>query len=74
MTFYEQIQKALDYTETRLDRKLEIPAIAREASMSESCFYRYFQGLTGFTVKEYIRRRRLSESAETLISSKKTIL
>lgn len=74
MTFYEQIQKGLDYIECNLDRKIDIEELARQSFMSQSNFYRYFGAMTDFTVKEYIRRRRLSLAAERLCRSERNIL
>ena len=36
--------------------------------------YRVFRSMTGFSIKEYIRLRRLSVAAETLLSSKVKII
>lgn len=63
MNYYERIQNAIDYIEDRLDLELGLPNIAKEAYMSLSSFYRLFFSMTGFTVKEYIRRRRISKAS-----------
>lgn len=74
MTFYEQIQKALDFIEKKLFCDISGEEAAQEAYMSLSNFYRYFTSLTGFTFKEYIRKRRLSESLNNLRDNKRNIL
>ncbi|MBB6481705.1 AraC family transcriptional regulator [Spirochaeta isovalerica] len=74
MTFYEQIQLVLDEMESNLGKKMSIGDYAGLACMSEATFYRYFTALTGFSVKEYLRRRRLSVAAESLKKSQRTIL
>jgi len=74
MTFYEQIQQAIDYIEDNLFNDLSSKAAAQKAFMSESNFYRYFSALTGFTFKEYIRKRRLCSTLKNLNNPKHRIL
>lgn len=66
MTFYQQIQRALDQFEQDPYRNMTIEALAQQSAMSVATFYRYFGAMTGYTVKEYLRRRRLSRSLELL--------
>lgn len=75
MTFYEQIQNSIDYIEENLHSDvLESSDVSRVACMSVANFFRYFKALTGFTLKEYIRKRRLAISLDQLNNSNKTIL
>lgn len=60
------LRQAIDYIEDRLETKLEIEDIATAALSSKYHFQRMFHALTGFTVTEYIRNRRLTLSAEEL--------
>ena len=62
----EMIQQAIDYIEAHLDEELELEQIARSAAMSVPNMYRMFYAMTGHPVKEYIRKRRLSEAANLL--------
>ena len=66
MNNYERIQKAINYIEENLDREIDIAEVAVRACFSVPHFYRIFHSLTGHTVKEYIRSRRLSEAARRL--------
>jgi AraC family transcriptional regulator len=74
MNYYERIQKAIDYIEKNLTRKLETEKIAFEACFSLSHFYRIFHALVGHNVKEYITKRRLSEAASRLIKTNDRII
>lgn len=74
MNYYERIQKSINYIETNLKEELIIEKVAREAYMSLSNYYRMFFSLTGHTVKEYIRKRRLTLATNDLLTSSRTIL
>lgn len=60
------LTRAIEYIEANLDSVLEIDDIARVALVSRYHFQRMFHALTGFTVTEYIRNRRLSLAGEEL--------
>lgn len=61
------LQRALDYIETHLaDERLAIAQVAEAAYMSVPNLYRVFYALTGHPLKEYIRKRRISEAAAML--------
>jgi len=74
MDYYIRIQNAIDFIESNLDDKLSITDIAAEACFSAFHFQRMFQAISGFSVHEYIRRRRLSEAAVMLAETDKGIL
>lgn len=61
--YYSGIQKAIDFIETQLTQTLSLQLIAERACFSPYHFHRLFGAVTGTTVKEYIRKRRLSEAA-----------
>jgi len=68
MTIYEQIQSALDYIEGRLFSDLRLDGAAREAGMSSRSFHHWFWAVTGYSFKEYVVKRRMSE-AQVLLST-----
>jgi AraC family transcriptional regulator len=74
MNYLEQIQRGVDYIENHLESPIAIDAIAREAGMSQWHFQRMFRGLTGDTVKAYIRARRLGQALDLLLNSDKRII
>ena len=67
MNYLEQIQRGVDHIEANLGRAIAISDTAREAGMSQWHFQRMFRGLTGDTVKEYIRSRRLWRALDELL-------
>lgn len=65
----ELVQRAIDYIEEHLVESLELERIAEIAAMSVPNLYRMFYAMTGHPVKEYIRKRRMSEAACLLRST-----
>lgn len=72
--FMDRIQNAINYVEDHLYEKLEIEDIAKAAFMSQSSFYLVFSNILDTTIKDYIRKRRLSLSAYDLIYSNLNVL
>lgn len=68
------LRQAIDYIEEHLETKLEIEDIAHAALSSKYHFQRMFHALTGFTVTEYIRNRRLTCSAEELAGTDNKVI
>ena len=60
------IQKAIDYIEDNLLEELNYEDIAKQAYVSSFHFQRIFHILSGITLGEYIRNRRLSLAAAEL--------
>ncbi|KOY81530.1 AraC family transcriptional regulator [Lysinibacillus macroides] len=74
MDYFERIQHAIDYIEEHLEDKLTITHIAAQSYFSAFHFQRLFQAITGFSVQQYIRKRRLSEAAVLLATTAHNIL
>ena len=74
MTYYERIQKSIDYIETHLEDEIYLNMVAKEAFMSLSNFYRLFFALTGYSIKEYIRLRRISHSVNDVLRGNMRII
>lgn len=66
MVWVESLQKAIDYMEAHLLDDLSIENIAKQANASAFHFQRIFTILTGISVGEYVRRRRLSLAVHEL--------
>lgn len=60
------LRDAIDYIEAHLQTEIVIDDVAKAALSSKFHFQRMFHALTGFTVTEYIRNRRLTLAAEEL--------
>lgn len=74
MKFDPCIQPSIDYMDSHLLEELDLEDVARQSGYSLSSFYRFFQALTGFTLKEYIRNRRLAYAARQLVFTRRRIL
>ncbi|GGH33839.1 AraC family transcriptional regulator [Paenibacillus segetis] len=74
MNYYERIQRSIDYIENNLENKIDIQNAAQESYMSLSNYYRMFFALVGYTVKEYIRCRRISLAAHFIANSNTPII
>ncbi len=69
MNYYERIQRSIDYIESNLENTIDINLAAQSALMSVSNFYRMFFGMVGYSVKEYIRLRRMSLAADDILKN-----
>lgn len=69
MNYYESIQLSIDYIEAHLYEDINLKEVANEAHMSLSNYYRLFFSIVGYTVKEYIRLRRIHLAACDLLNS-----
>ncbi|MEW9899141.1 AraC family transcriptional regulator [Chitinivorax sp. PXF-14] len=69
-----RIQEVIDYVEDNLQSDFGIRDLAELAGMSHWHFQRVFRATVGETVKNYIRRRRLSWAAQRLLDGKENVL
>lgn len=74
MNHYLHLQEAIEWIEKHLQEELSMAEIASKSCFSTFHFQRLFQAISGFTVLEYIRRRRLSEAAKKLKDTELRIL
>jgi AraC family transcriptional regulator len=73
----EKLQNMIDsieYIERHLEGELNIESIAKQAYMSKFHFQRMFSMLTGYTVSEYIRNRRITRAAQELVKGDAKII
>ncbi|WP_209443679.1 AraC family transcriptional regulator [Paenibacillus camerounensis] len=74
MEWLIRMKEAMDYMESKMTEPLRIEDVAGIAHVSPFHFQRMFSMLTGFTVADYIRKRRLTLAAQELASSKVRVL
>jgi len=74
MGYYQSIQRAIDYIEEHLWRDTGVGEISALAGYSVPHFYRVFGGMVGMSVKEYVRRRRLSCAAHQIVMTTRNII
>ncbi len=66
MDFIKGMQKSLDYIEEHLDGNIDVGDLAKLVYVSPTHYQRMFHMLSGFTLGEYIRKRRLTMAAMEL--------
>ena len=69
MNYYESLNKVIDEIEKNLTEKIDYKDLAKIVGTSSYTLQRIFAFLTGITLTEYIRKRRLSNAAEELLST-----
>jgi len=74
MKYDESIQRSVDYIDQHLMEKLDLEQIASQSGYSLSHFYKVFPAVTGFSIKEFVRNKRLAESAKRLVNTHDRIL
>lgn len=73
MNWIEKIQAALDYIEKNLLNNITIETVGKAIHYSPSSFQYLFRAVTGYTVGEYIRFRRLSCAVDELEKGKLSV-
>jgi len=66
MNMLRQLNAAMEYIEANLCLEIDLDAAAEIACVSADSFARFFSYMTGMTLTEYIRRRRLTLAARDL--------
>lgn len=69
MEWTDAISKAIQYIEEHITEKLTADDIAKQVNTSPFYFQKGFSLLCGFTITEYIRRRRLALAGSELATS-----
>lgn len=67
MNYYESLNNVINNIEENLTEKIEYKDLAKIVGTSSYTLQRIFVFLTGITLTEYIRKRRLSKAAEELL-------
>jgi len=68
------VQEALDYIEKNIEEDLKVEQISANCFTSTSALYKMFSAVFDTTIKDYIRKRRLSLSAFDLVHTNMSIL
>lgn len=74
MDWIKNFNRAMDYIETNIAKELKYDDIASSANSSKFHFIRVFSMLTGKTLGEYIRERKLSIAAQDVLDRDKKII
>jgi len=73
MDMLKQLNSAIAHIESNLQNQVDLDVIAEIACVTKDSFARFFSYMTGMTLSEYIRRRRLTLAADELRSNHKVI-
>lgn len=74
MDMIKQLNAAVDYIESNLQGEIDMDRLSRVACLSNGSFTRFFSYMVGMTLKEYIRRRRLTLAACELRGSDSKVI
>ena len=72
--YYNSILKAIDCIEENIYCDIELSQIVKCTGFSQFHFMRIFKSIAGYTVTDYIRRRRLTEAAKVLLNTDMKII
>lgn len=73
MEWLDSMNEAVEYLETNITEKLDIEKVAKIALSSTFHFQRMYHMITGVTIAEYVRRRRLTLAAQDILTGEKII-
>ena len=74
MDWITGIQNAINYIEEHLTEEIDYDRVARESFSSSFHFQRVFSILSGYTLGEYIRNRRLSLAGAELATGREKVI
>ena len=74
MDMLKQLNSAIAYIESNLCEEINFDSVAGIACVTKDSFARFFSYITGMTLNEYIRRRRLTLAAHELQNSNSKII
>lgn len=74
MNFLEQLNESIAYLEAHMDGEVRIEEAAKRTLTSTFHYQRLFHMVTGVTVAEYVRKRRLTLAAQELQQGKRKVL
>jgi len=74
MNWIVDLQKAVNFMEENLMHEISVDDVAQHIHSSKDYFAKIFNIVTGYSVGEYIRNRRLSMAAQELAFTKASVL
>ncbi|WP_026888586.1 helix-turn-helix transcriptional regulator [Clostridium beijerinckii] len=74
MNYEACIKNSIEYIENNLNKKIQLKELADKAFLSKYHFHRVFHSVVGEPVAEYIRKKRLEEAANELLTTENKII
>ncbi len=69
----ELIIQIVDFIESNLQEDISVAGLSQKVGYSLYHFIRLFQGVTGYSPKDYIIRRRITEAAKTILNTQRKV-
>lgn len=69
----DHLERAIDYIENNLNGRIYMEALARSGFVSLMQLYREFYRMSGHSVKDYIRKRRVSNACAEIKYTERTV-
>ena len=74
MNMLKQLNAAIEYIEANLCTEIDLDTVSEIACVTADSFIRFFSYMTGMTLNEYVRRRRLTLAAQDIQHSNAPII
>ncbi|HEX3029763.1 MAG TPA: helix-turn-helix domain-containing protein [Clostridia bacterium] len=74
MILFDRIQNSIEFIENNLDKDFSLKDVAKASGFSISHLHKIFFAATGFSIRRYIRNRRLSNAAKQLLKTDRKII
>lgn len=74
MDWIQRIENAIDYIEENITEKIDYEKVAKRAYSSTFHFQKVFGIMCGFTIGEYIRKRKLTLAGSDLLTKKMKVI
>lgn len=74
MSYMSSLEKAICYIEKHLYEDIDLSSVAMESGYSLYHFHRIFKNAVGDSLKDYVRKRRMTEAAKQLINTNMPIV
>lgn len=73
MFWFDKVKEAIEYIEDNLFQPISAESVGRAINYAPSSFLNIFSAITGYSVGEYIRFRRLSWAADELSTGERSV-
>ena len=74
MDYLCEVSRSIEFIEKNLKNQFDVKDVAAEVGFSFYHFHRIFLATTGYTVSDYIQKRRLTEASRELTDTDRSIL
>jgi AraC family transcriptional regulator len=72
--YYDAVLQAAEFIEDNLTKDIKVQDIVNKVGFSQFHFMRVFRSISGHTINNYIKRRKITEAAKMLLESNMRII